>query len=233
MLFTERKALEEMFNYMEQDKRTIKAQARQDIENIESRQMQLLDRLQRLDDIEREAVDVEGVLTQLAATTTELTQLIPHVPVGDVLERAAQLIAENPVNHDRINMEPKKSIMREKIVEAARVQQVNAPVKKPAATPKPKTGKTESKGITKQQGANILIELLESVEGKVKATVLKKRFEAKTGVMYANFHAKLLEWIEGSKGKVVKQGPYYYLKENENHEQRNEQRAETEERASV
>lgn len=220
MLFTERKALEEMFSYMEQDKRTIKAQARQDIENIEARQMQLLDRLQRLDDIEREAVDVEGVLTQLAATTTELTQLIPHVPVGDVLERAAQLIAENPVNHDRIhiNEEPVKSVMREKIVEAARIQQVNAPVKKPAA-PKKQLGKTESKGISNAEGVHIITEILKGVEGKVKATVLKKRFEAKTGVVYANFHNKLYEWIKHGKGKLVKEGQYYYLKENEKHEQ--------------
>lgn len=237
MLFTERKALEEMFSYLEEDKRTIKAQARQDIENIESRQMQLLDRLQRLDEIEREAVDVEGVLTQLAATTQELTQLIPNVPFGDVLERAAQLIAEKPENAERINPEPAKSIMREKIVEAARVQQVNSmPIKKAAsATPRGNKNK-QVQGLSKDKGTRALITLLEGEGRALKGATLKKLFEKETNIIYANFHSKLKEWTAYSGGRIIKDGPYYHLKEHELHEQqRNDEpaRAEAEEKTTV
>lgn len=225
MLFTERKGLEEMFSYLEQDKRAIKAQARQDIENIENRQMQILDRLQRLDDIEREAVDVEGVLHQLANTTQELGKLIPTVPFADVLERAAQLVADR--NGERINLvDPNKTIMREKIVEAARVQKVTAPPKKkfPAVKPGPK-------GLKNDQGIKIIMGILEKAGRPLSTNEIKSEFEEITELVYTNFYYKLKTWTEKSKGRIVKDPikKLYYLKETKEHEQRTNERAETKE----
>lgn len=214
MLFTERKALEEMFSYLEQDKRTIKAQARQDIENIENRQMQILDRLQRLDDVEREAVDVEGVLHQLATTAQELGQLIPQVPFTDVLERAAQLVAEQ--KGDQIGTgDPAKTVIREKIVEAARTQKVNAPKQK-------RTRRPQVRGLNDQKGIEALVAILQAAGKPLDTGRIKELFETMTGIEYTNFYAKLKEWTKKSKGKIIKDDirKVYYLKENQNHDQR-------------
>ena len=225
MLFTERKGLEEMFSYLEQDKRAIKAQARQDIENIENRQMQILDRLQRLDDIEREAVDVEGVLHQLASTTQELGKLIPTVPFADVLERAAQLVAER--NGEQINIvDPHKSIMREKIVEAARVQQVSTPPQKKAPAVKP-----GPKGLKDEKGIKIVLGILKEAGRPLNTNEIKAKFTEITELEYTNFYYKLKTWTEKSKGKIIKDPikKLYYLKETKEHEERTNERPETEE----
>lgn len=216
MLFTERKALEEMFSYLEQDKRTIKAQARQDIENIESRQMQILDRLQRLDDVEREAVDVEGVLHQLADTAKELTQLIPQVPFGDVLERAAQLVAEK--NGGQVGTgDPYKTVIREKIVEAARTQQVNSP---PVGRKSQRKKKT--RGIKDAKAVEAIIAILQAAGRPLSTPKIKELFETMTGIEYTNFYYKLKAWTEKSNGKIIKDDirKVYYLKETERHDQR-------------
>lgn len=232
MLFTERKALEEMFSYLEEDKRTIKAQARLDIENIENRQMQILDRLQRLDSVERETIDVEGVLHQLAATTTELSKLIPEVPFTDALERAAEIIAEKDRERgfNQVKQpDPGKEVLREKLTEAARVQQVTAPPgKKPA---KRKSG--YGHGITKEKGSRIVEEIIKTYERPLRATEVQKQFEDRTGVIYANFHAKIKEWAAYSKGRIVKEGKFYKLKEPNDHDQRTNERTETKEEATV
>lgn len=223
MLFTERKALEEMFSYLEQDKRTIKAQARQDIENIENRQMQILDRLQRLDEVDREAVDVEGVLHQLADTAKELTQLIPQVPFTDVLERAAQMVAEK--NGEQISTgDPQKTIIREKIVEAARVQQVNSP-----PTRQRPQRKKNVKGITDTKGVEAIVAILQAAGKPLDTPKIKELFETMTGIEYTNFYYKLKVWTSKSGGKIIKDDikKVYYLKETERHDQRtNEERKE-------
>lgn len=221
MLFTERKALEEMFRYLEDDKRTIKAQARQDIENIENRQMVLLDRLERLDKVDREAVDVEGVLQSLATTSKELAALIPSVPFTDVLERAAEKIAEAPENQDRISNQPPRNIMREKIVEAAQIQKLQEPIRKPNRQ-RSLPGKHAPKGIGKAEGFILLVSFLTRNGKPMRARELQNAFETQTGVIYANFHSKIKEWVAHDPGKIIKEGKYYRLKEHEeNGEQRN------------
>lgn len=228
MLFTERKALTEMFTYLEEDKRTIKAQARQDIENIENRQMALLDRLQRLDDIERECIDAEGVLTELAATTKELAALIPNVPFVDVLERAAEKIVADPQTRERIITEPLKDPVREKISEAARMQRVNAPLELFPATKERKKEKTPyRKGITPEKGFMYLVEFLKLQGKPLKGAELQKLFEERTGVIYANFHSKIKEWITHEPGKIIKKGFYYHLKELEDNGESNAEKEKT------
>lgn len=217
MLFTERKALEEMFSYLEEDKRTIKSQARQDIENIENRQMQILDRLQRLDSVDREAVDVEGVMTQFAETVKELGSLIPEVPFTVALERAGQILAEKDGGRGVIQPGPPEEskpdeLIREKIIAAAREQKANAPVK-PRPQKKPRIKYT----IDNNKGVEIITSILRDSGKALDTKELKALFEAKTGVEYANFYYKLKTWTATSRGAIVKDPvrKVYKLKENE------------------
>ena len=216
-MFTERKALEEMFSYLEQDKRTIKAQARQDIENIENRQMQILDRLQRLDQVDREAVDVEGVMQSLAQTAKELTELIPHVPFTSVLERAAEMVAEK--NGEQISIgDPAKTVVREKIVEAAKMQKLQTPPDRLDVKPK-KERREQVKGLSDKKGIETIIKILGNLSEPVAANELNKLFVASTGIEYTNFYYKLKVWTGKSKGRIIKdeQTKKYYLKEHEKH----------------
>lgn len=102
MLMTERKALTIMFEETMDEKRALKRNYREDLQALESRQQLILDRLQRLDDFEREAVDVEGVLTKLNDSAKEIAALLPDVPAVDVVERAAQKMAEMAIENDSV-----------------------------------------------------------------------------------------------------------------------------------
>lgn len=93
MPITERKAIAIMFEDLQEEKRQLKQNYRNDITAIEARQDRLLEKLSRLDDIEREAIDAEGTLTQLCQITQDLAALIPQVPAGDVINAAAEKMA--------------------------------------------------------------------------------------------------------------------------------------------
>lgn len=56
-MLTERTALETMFNDLQRDKNALMENYRRDLEQIEKRQFEILDRLQRLDDLDRKQAD--------------------------------------------------------------------------------------------------------------------------------------------------------------------------------
>lgn len=95
MLLTERKALMTIFEQLQQDKRELRSVYRADMEKIEQRENDILNRLERLDTVERESVDVEGVLTSLCETADNLSKLIPEVPIADIVEHAAAILAKD------------------------------------------------------------------------------------------------------------------------------------------
>lgn len=89
MPITERKALAMMFDDLQVEKRQLKKEYREDMAGIEKRIDYVLERLGRLDDLEREAIDAEGCLRDLAETAKKLGELIPSVPAADVINKAA------------------------------------------------------------------------------------------------------------------------------------------------
>jgi hypothetical protein len=93
MPITERKALAMMFDDLQTEKRQLKKEYREDMATIEKRIDHVLERLGRLDDLEREAIDAEGCLRDLAETAKKLGELIPQVSAADVINKAAAEMA--------------------------------------------------------------------------------------------------------------------------------------------
>lgn len=208
LLFTERKALEVMFSNLEEDKRQIKKQAREDISSIETRQMNILDRLQRLDNMEREAVDTEGLLHEFSHITRELGALIPQVAASEVIERAAEKIVADPIKRDQIITEPKTDILQDKIKEAARLQLVNS---KPVPAPSVESKRTKAQTMSNKQGAEWLEIVLREAGKPLRANNIAKLLKSAKGKEYANIHGAILRWIEESGGKIIKKGSTYLL----------------------
>lgn len=92
-MITERKAIQEMFEDLQRERKELKANYREDLVRLEQRQDSLLTRLERLDGIEREAIDPEGLLQQMAATMDKMATYIPDIPAGALLDAAAEKMA--------------------------------------------------------------------------------------------------------------------------------------------
>ena len=179
MLFTERRAIEEMFNNLEAEKKEVKRQARLEIDSIEERQERLLSRLERLDNQEREAVDTESVLLKLVQTAEQLGELIPQVPAGDVIERAAAKIAANPEAAATIHIEKEEESI---VSKAAREQKLNSKPAPPAQ-------------IDRDQAIRIITNILKEQNGeKMKLSQLEKEFLNRTGKKYYNFSNRFSDW---------------------------------------
>ena len=207
MLFTERKALEIMFSNLEDEKKQKRTEYRKDIEVIEERQMNILDRIQRLDNVEREAVDAEGLLREFSTITKELGSLIPQVSAKDVIEKAAEKIVSDPVSREQVIIEPEKDILRENISKAATMQMLNSkPASKPASPPKkPKLR------FSPEEGIKILQEILKDSGGELKLKTLSKRFTQRTGREYSDVAAVFRKWAEDSNGSIIKDGNTYRI----------------------
>lgn len=93
IMITERKAIEEMLEDLRSEKRTLKANYRDDISQIEARQERLLERLERLDKIDRADIDAESTINVLSSITNKLSDLIPDIPAQLLLEKTAEKMA--------------------------------------------------------------------------------------------------------------------------------------------
>ena len=189
-MFTERKALAEMFADLQEEKRQLKANYRTDLAAIEHRMEQVLNRVQRLDDLEREAVDVEGTLHQLAATTKELSLLIPQVSAGQVIEAAAAKIA-------------------------AEAKGTGATVHGQQAKTKPALDKTH--GIERPQRAPEVLEEIEKVLEENGVPMRSKAIEmalfTKYGWKWADFGKVFSMWRNIHSSRIEKQGHTYVLRD--------------------
>lgn len=108
-MITERKAIEEMLEDLRSEKRTLKANYRDDISQIEARQERLLERLERLDKIDRADIDAESTINELTKVADKLSDLIPHIPANILLEKTAEKMAASKIDDvPQISMEQKE-----------------------------------------------------------------------------------------------------------------------------
>ena len=106
-MITTRKMLERLFEDLQEEKRQMKANYRQDISDLESRQERLLDRMERLDHEDKDLVDVEGIMVNLSETANKLSELLPNVPMDLLLDKTAEKMAKL---EPEIIQEPEKEI---------------------------------------------------------------------------------------------------------------------------
>lgn len=195
-MFTERKALAMIFEDLAEEKRQLKANYRSDMADIDKRIQQVLDRVQRLDDIEREAVDVEGTLHQLAATTKELAALIPQVDVGDVIEAAAAKMVD--------------------VASMENAAQIHASEPQPQDTQLPLE---KMHGIKRPTNPR---EVMEIIEGVIKSKPyplnvrdIERELKERYGWEWGAFSTSFSGWRSKIPNSIEKKGLYYSIKNTE------------------
>lgn len=129
-MITERKAIEEMLEDLRSEKRTLKANYRDDISQIEARQERLLERLERLDKIDRADIDAESTINHLTTITDKLSGLIPDIPAHLLLEKTAEKMAA-------VNIEDAPQILMEQKEEKEETQSIIKKEKKVGIVPRP------------------------------------------------------------------------------------------------
>ena len=209
MLMTERKAITLILEQLMDEERDLKNYYRAEKARIENQKNDLLNRLERLDNLEREAVDTEGILQSMAATADKLAELLPAVPAEDMIERAAQLVAAEAI-------ESGAEIKGSEQIQAEKEEEKKDLVKKEAAAIKPVRA-AEIKDDT-LPGGQYLLEKIEEVirESKLKAMTakdIKAALSKKYGWKMDKFNGSFGYVKKTFPDRLIKRGMFYSLKE--------------------
>jgi hypothetical protein len=161
-MYTERNAIEDLIR-----------ENRNHMKDLREQNMELMKRLRDLDerDMKTNSFDIYNELTDsLTEVVSKLSELIPHVPVQQLIEHIQQ-------NVDTSIVEPAE--------------------KKPEPTPVQKAAQNQiihmnpPKTISKERTASIIKSILEEAKGEVKTKQLEEEFYNRTGKKYANFNEQL------------------------------------------
>jgi len=174
--------LTRLFEDLQEEKRQLKANYRQDKSDLEERQERILDRLERLDKEDKDLIDVEGVMVSLSDTANKLSGLIPDIPVDVLLEKTAEKMAE---------LEPNILIPEEepmKVIEESGIK------------PRPWRSKEVMEFVT-----DLLIEHGQPMTSKEIEEQLKSRY----GWEWKSFAASFSKWRKEYPNMIVKKGMKY------------------------
>lgn len=200
MLLTERKAISIMFDDLQDEKRQLKQDYREALADIESRQERLLERLARLDNLEREAIDAEGLLQKMADTAQKMAELLPDIPAEHLINKTAEKMAEKA----------QESGLR---VEATQ----QAPTEKEAAEKKIESFKQASL-IKRTQNVKEVMEKIEEIlkeSGQpIKSRQIEKELFDRYGWQWNQFPSAFSGWRSKVPNKISKSGGYYFYDEN-------------------
>lgn len=207
-MITERKAIQEIFDDLQRERKELKANYRADLARIEERQELLLERLARLDNIEREAVDSESLLQEMQRIAGKMAECIPDIPADILLEKTAEKMAaaskEQDVNPPFIIKSDEKE------------QKNNQKIKKE------QENLSEAEKITKMPHGTIA-EVIEAIEdilreaGKpMRSREISEALWIRKGWEWGNFNAAFSGWRtkpQYNTDNIIKLGRLYGLKE--------------------
>lgn len=179
-MMTTRIMLSRMFEDLQEEKRQMKANYRQDITDLESRQERLLDRMERLDKEDKDLVDVEGIMVSLSDTANKLSDLIPDIPVDLLLNKTAEKMAELEPN---IIVEEEPEIIKEYGIK-----------------PRSKQPKDVMESIT---------EILSEYNRPLKASEIEEELKERYGWEWKAFGASLSKWRVDYPNMIQKNGIKY------------------------
>lgn len=200
-MITERKAIQEIFDDLQRERKELKANYREDLANLEKRQDDLLTRLERLDGIEREAIDPEGLLNKMAETMDKMAEYIPSIPAGDVLDATA-----------------------EKLAAAAASQGENAPIIYSEITPKKVNQSNKKPSILDYATASLqgsrpgsidtIIDCIEAIlieKGRLTSGQIADELKSRFGWEWGSFGQSFSGWRMKPKyrDRITKKGLYY------------------------
>lgn len=181
-MMTTRIMLSRMFEDLQEEKRQMKANYRQDITDLESRQERLLDRMERLDKEDKDLVDVEGVMSSLADTAKQLSELIPDIPVDVLLNKTAEKMAE---------LEPNIIVEKEPEI-----------IKKDGIKPRFKQPKDVME---------VIAEILSDYDKPLKASEIEGELKTRYGWQWKAFGASLSKWRTDYPNIIQKNGIRYTI----------------------
>ena len=213
MLMTERKAITLILEQLMDEERDLKNYYRAEKARIENQKNDLLNRLERLDNLEREAVDSEGILQSMAQTADKLAELLPPVPAADMIERAAQIVAKEAIESGA-EIKGSAQVAAEKEEEKAAVFKEEAEAIKPVR-------QAEKKDTTLPAGMYLLEKIVEIInESKTKA-MSAKEIKAALGKKHGwkmDKFSNAFHYAKNTYPNVLKKQGMFYTVRNQNAE---------------
>lgn len=179
-MMTTRIMLTRMFEDLLEEERQMKANYRQDKEDLTMRKERLLDRMERLDKEDKDLVDVEGVMVSLAETANKLSELIPDIPVDLLLNKTAEKMAE---------LEPNIIVAEEPEI-----------IKECGIKPRAKHPKDVME---------IIVEILTEYDKPLKASEIEEELKNRYSWEWKAFGASLSKWRTDYPNMIQKNGIKY------------------------
>lgn len=200
MLLTERKAVTLLLEELITEERDLKNYYRSEKARIENQKADLLNRLERMDNLEREAIDTEGVLQSMAETADKLAQLIPTVPVDKMIERAAQLVATESMDSGAaITYVQEETAQQEKAAAAVKKEMEYMPAKK---------------NMLSMDYLEIIADIIrKSPNQQANAKQLQKEMRKRYGWEFKNFTSRINYWRKNHPGIIERKGMNYFVAE--------------------
>ena len=222
MLMTERKAITLILEQLMDEERDLKNYYRAEKSRIENQKNDLLNRLERLDNLEREAVDSEGILQSMAQTADKLAELLPPVPAADMIERAAQIVAKEAIESGA-EIKGSAQIEAEKEAEKTKMVIEEAKAIKPLQQKEKKDIELPGGQYLKEK----IVEVLKESRTKtMSAKEIKKALHKKYGYKTDKFNASFAYVKKNWPDLLDKRGMFYTLRMTEKDKVAREKEAE-------
>lgn len=208
-MITERKALQEIFDDLQREKKELKANYREDINRIEERQERLLNRLERLDGIEREAIDPEGLLNDLTGVIKTLGECIPNIPPQQLIDATAEKMAAVAIESgaqvykSELKADKNNQDIKEFLLEEAKNKNI------------PRPNRVEDV-ITE-------IEKILSERPHINAKAIEKELKKRFGWEWTKFPAIFYKYRHNYPNNIVKKGQSYSLRSGLDHGENRDQ----------
>nr|DAL14522.1 MAG TPA_asm: hypothetical protein [Caudoviricetes sp.] len=120
MYTTERTALADLLQELKQERQDLRREYRERSAELDRKQQEIIQRLSQLDERDNERIDPQAIIESLNRTAQDLGALIPSVPIGDVIERTAAMLADKAKeNGTEITYRDQQTAEREQAEEKA------------------------------------------------------------------------------------------------------------------
>lgn len=198
-MFTERKALERLFQEIQQEKQTIKEQYALELSSLREKEKQVLERLQTLDKTDREAVDIENVFKELIKATQSIKDLIPDIPLEWLLEKTASKMAEEATKSGMTIEAPSKAQISQESEKGIRVLE---------------SEKNAAGAIVRRKKPKEVLETIEELileHGNSPRTSkwMEEKLKERMGWEWKNFSMTLSGYRRSYSHRLIKQGRKY------------------------
>ena len=193
MLMTERKAITVLLEQLIDEERDLKNYYRAEKSRIDNNKNDLLNRLERIDNLEREAIDTEGVLLSLVDTAKKLSELLPSVPADQMIQKAAEIMAQDAKENGAE-------------ITVSEPQEDNAAEKEQQESGKPYRAYNIKETMLEIQDI-----IKEKPDQRANVKYIENELKRRHGWEFTNFPQSFYRWRNQEPGIIKKIGRFYFL----------------------